>query len=196
MSRQRISSCVPSSETSVMQESASGGMPAATAGPCITRAASWMQPLAEGWGLMTTASRALREMSALQIAVDVGFVDGMTAATTPMGSAISTTRRTGSSRRMPTVRSGRMYSWTSTAANRFLRVLSGTLPKPVSSCARRARRSASPRAASAAAATMRSTCSWEKPASTCWAALAFAASVLASWTERRSASRRPMREWL
>jgi hypothetical protein len=26
--------------------------------------------------------------------------------------------------------------------------------------------------------------------------LAFAASVLASWTERRSASRRPMREWL
>ena len=49
--------------------------------------------------------------------------------------------------------------------NRFLMVLSLTLPKPVSSWARRARRSASPRAAAAIASTMRSTCSWEKSAS-------------------------------
>jgi hypothetical protein len=44
---------------------------------------------AEGWGLMTMASRALMARSALKIAVEVGFVDGMIAATTPMGSAIS-----------------------------------------------------------------------------------------------------------
>jgi hypothetical protein len=47
-------------------------------------------------------------MRALKIAVEVGLVEGITAATTPMGSAISTTRRAGSSRRMPTVRMGRM----------------------------------------------------------------------------------------
>ena len=67
-----------------------------------------MQFRAEGWGLITQALRALIEMSALKIAVDVGLVEGTTAATTPIGSAISTTRVCGSSRRMPTVRSGRM----------------------------------------------------------------------------------------
>ena len=91
-----------------MQESASLGSPAATAGPCITRTVSRMQLRAEGCGLITTALRALTETRALKIAVEVGFVEGITAATTPIGSAISTTRRSLSSRRIPTVRRGRM----------------------------------------------------------------------------------------
>ena len=44
------------------------------------------------------------------MAVDVGLVDGTTAATTPNGSAISTTRRASWRRMTPTVRIGRMNS--------------------------------------------------------------------------------------
>ena len=91
-----------------MQASASSGRPAATAALCMTAVVSWMQRRAEGCGLITIALRALIEISALWIAVEVGLVEGMTAATTPMGSAISTTPVSLSSRRMPTVRRGRM----------------------------------------------------------------------------------------
>ena len=42
------------------------------------------------------------------MAVEVGFVEGTMAATTPMGAAISVTRVAGSSRSTPTVRRGRM----------------------------------------------------------------------------------------
>ena len=42
------------------------------------------------------------------MAVEVGLVDGTTAATTPNGSAISTTRSASSRRMTPTVRMGSM----------------------------------------------------------------------------------------
>ena len=66
-----------------------------------------------------------------------------------------------------------MYSWTSTAENRFLSVLSLTLPKPgllvgEAGQALRVARGPPP----AMASTMRSTCSWEKPASVFCAARA------------------------
>jgi hypothetical protein len=73
-----------------------------------SRAVSRIERRAEGCGLNTTALRALIPTRALKMAVDVGFVEGITAATTPMGSAISVTRVAGSSRSTPTVRRGRM----------------------------------------------------------------------------------------
>ena len=62
------------------------------------------------------------------MAVDVGFVDGTRAATTPNGSAISSTLRSSCRRITPTVFSGRMKRWTSRAAKRFFRTLSATTP--------------------------------------------------------------------
>ena len=62
------------------------------------------------------------------MAVDVGFVDGTIAATTPNGSAISRIFRSSSRRMTPTVLSGRMNRCTSRAANRFFRTLSRTTP--------------------------------------------------------------------
>ena len=62
------------------------------------------------------------------MAVEVGLVDGAMAATTPKGSAISTTRRSSSRRSTPTVFMGRMKSYTVRAAKRFLRTLSAWIP--------------------------------------------------------------------
>ena len=44
--------------------------------------------LALGWGLMMMALRVFKQIRVLKIAVLVGLVVGMTAATRPMGSAI------------------------------------------------------------------------------------------------------------
>ena len=65
VSRQRISSCVASRETSSRASSASGGRPAPWAAACMTRTVSRMQRRADGWGLITTAFLALIAMSAL-----------------------------------------------------------------------------------------------------------------------------------
>ena len=65
-----------------------GGAPAATAASSTIFAAALVQPLARGWGEMMMPFRVLRQISALKIAVDVGFVVGITAATSPTGSAI------------------------------------------------------------------------------------------------------------
>ena len=86
------------------------GAPAAFAACWITWKVSRMQFLALGWGLMTMAFPALREISDLYITVDVGLVDGIRAATTPMGTATSIRPRAVSSRRMPTVFISRMLS--------------------------------------------------------------------------------------
>ena len=67
------------------------GAPAATAASRITLAAAMVQPLARGWGLMMMPLRVLRHRRHLKMAVEVGLVVGMTAATTPMGSAIFST---------------------------------------------------------------------------------------------------------
>ena len=64
------------------------GAPAATAASSTTLAAAIVLLLALGCGLMIIPLRVLSEISVLKIAVDVGLVVGITAATTPIGSAI------------------------------------------------------------------------------------------------------------
>jgi hypothetical protein len=62
------------------------------------------------------------------MAVEVGLVEGTMAATTPNGSAISTTRRSSCRATTPTVFIGRMNACTSRAANRFFSSLSAATP--------------------------------------------------------------------
>ena len=62
------------------------------------------------------------------MAVEVGLVDGATAATTPKGSAISTTRRSSSRRSTPTVFIGRMKSVHGACREEVLADLVGTDP--------------------------------------------------------------------
>ena len=72
-----------------MHPIAPAGKPAASPASRMTRAVSVMQLVADGCGLSTTASRALMEIRILKIAVEVGLVEGMIAATTPRGEATS-----------------------------------------------------------------------------------------------------------
>ena len=62
------------------------------------------------------------------MAVEVGLVEGTTAATTPNGSAISMTLRLRGAATTPTVVMGRMKACTSRAAKRFFSTLSATTP--------------------------------------------------------------------
>ncbi len=64
------------------------GAPAFTAASSIIFAASMVQFFALGWGLMIIPFLVLRAKRALKIAVEVGFVVGITAAIIPRGSAI------------------------------------------------------------------------------------------------------------
>ena len=64
------------------------GAPASTAASKTVFAASIVLFFARGCGLIIIPLRVLRARSVLKIAVDVGFVVGITAATTPIGSAI------------------------------------------------------------------------------------------------------------
>src|SRR6185436_15577809 len=114
------------------------------------------QRTAAGCGLMTIAQRAFSEINTLYIAVDVGLVEGTTAATTPNGSAISMTFLSSIRLTTPTVRIGRMKSYTWHELNRFFSILSATTPYPVSSTASRASVSACGVTAFAIAVTMAS----------------------------------------
>ena len=64
------------------------GAPAFTAASRTTLAAAIVDALAAGCGLMMIAFLVFKQISVLKIAVDVGFVVGITAATSPIGSAI------------------------------------------------------------------------------------------------------------
>src|ERR1700733_5153633 len=101
-----ISAWVPSIVATDMHPIEPAGKPADWAASLITLAVSFMQLVAEGWGLSTIASRAFIAISILKIAVEVGFVEGMIAATTPRGDATSITLSV--SLITPTVRIGRM----------------------------------------------------------------------------------------
>ena len=70
-----------------IQEMMSAGAPAATAASSTAFAAAIVQFFARGWGLMMMPFLVLSARSVLKIAVEVGFVVGMTAPMTPMGSA-------------------------------------------------------------------------------------------------------------
>src|SRR5438094_5172346 len=79
------------------------GAPNLSAPSYITFTVSEMQRTALGCGLMTIALPPLSAIRALKTAVEVGLVQGMIAATTPAGTAISTIPFCGSSRMIPTV---------------------------------------------------------------------------------------------
>ena len=63
------------------------GAPASTAASSTTFAAAIVLFLARGCGLIRMPFRVLSASSVLKIAVEVGLVVGMTAATRPIGSA-------------------------------------------------------------------------------------------------------------
>ena len=88
-----ISSVVPWIVGFSRQEIRPGGMPARSPASLITRTASAVLFDADGWGATMTALRALTEISDLKIAVEVGFVDGVSATITPTGAPISTILR-------------------------------------------------------------------------------------------------------
>ena len=188
MSSCPIISPVPSIETSVMQPKSPSGAPAAYAASATTRSASAVHFFARGCGLITMPHRAFAEIIALYIAVEVGFVLGMSAATTPIGVATFQMVPSSDFSMTPAVRIPCIRSWSVRVAKRFFsRLLSG-LPKPVSSWASCPSRVASAAPASHIAATMRSTCSWLAVANCFWAACAFFRRSRACWIERRSAS--------
>src|SRR5580765_5157806 len=81
---------VPSIVEVVRQIIASPGNPALIAASRITRAVSPIHFAADGCGERTIVLRDFIAMIILYIAVDVGLVEGMIAATTPRGLAIST----------------------------------------------------------------------------------------------------------
>ncbi len=107
---------------------------------------------------MTMAFPDFREISVLYITVEVGLVDGINAATTPTGTPISQIPCPSSSRSIPTTFRSLIDWWVTVLPNRFFNILSCQLPKPVSSQAIFAKRSAFWAQASAIAATMAS--SW------------------------------------
>ena len=83
-----ITRFVISSEGTSIHAMMFSGAPAATAASKTTFAASIVLFFARGCGLMMMAFLVLRQINALKIAVEVGLVVGMTAPTTPIGSAI------------------------------------------------------------------------------------------------------------
>ena len=88
MSAERMSSAVMSRDGTSIQSMMPSGAPALMAASRTMRAASAVHSLARGCGEMRMALRVLRQMRVLKMAVEVGLVVGMTAATRPMGSAI------------------------------------------------------------------------------------------------------------
>ena len=88
ISASRIRRLVISSEGTSIHDIMSSGAPAETAASRTTLAAAMVLFFARGCGLITMALRVFSAISVLKIAVEVGFVVGMTAPTTPIGSAI------------------------------------------------------------------------------------------------------------
>src|SRR3954462_13078499 len=85
-----IRASVPSMVAVVIQRIASCGNPSFTAASRTTLTVSAIRRAADGWGDNTTALRDLIAIRHLNIAVEVGLVEGIIAATTPRGLAIST----------------------------------------------------------------------------------------------------------
>jgi hypothetical protein len=72
-----------------MQEIRPLGIPARSPASAMMRMVSAQHLAANGCGATTIAFFALTEISVLYIVVEVGFVLGVNAATTPIGQAIS-----------------------------------------------------------------------------------------------------------
>src|SRR5687767_1668304 len=84
-----INSCVPGKETLVIQEINPLGIPARSPASAMIRMVSAQHFAAKGWGATMIAFLALTAIKVLNMVVEVGFVLGVNAATTPMGQAIS-----------------------------------------------------------------------------------------------------------
>src|SRR5690348_7485158 len=109
-----------------------------------------------------------------------GFVDGVIAATTPTGRAISINPRSGSSRITPTDRAPRRSRNRPIVLRRFFAILSATLPRPVSRTANSAsaRLRAGSTIAQPAAVAASSACFCDQPSAIACAARARAISLL------------------
>ena len=83
----------------------------------------------------TIGLRVFKAINDLKIAVEVGFVVGVTPQITPTGSAIFVKPVIGSSSITPTVLTPRILFTTCSQANRFFVALSSNTPRPVSSTA-------------------------------------------------------------
>ena len=79
------------------------GAPAFTAASRTTFAAAIVHAFAAGCGLMMIAFLVFKQIKVLKIAVEVGFVVGITAATNPIGSATFLIPNAGSSSITPHV---------------------------------------------------------------------------------------------
>src|SRR5215216_7210566 len=122
-----INSCVPCNETLVMQQINPFGMPARSPASAMMRMVSAQHLAANGCGAITIAFFALTAIKVLYIVVEVGFVEGVKAATTPIGQAMSYVPFCGSLRITPTVGISLMASHNNCDDNKFLSVLcSGT----------------------------------------------------------------------
>ena len=121
---------------------------------------------------MMMALRPLRAIIALLTGVAPGLVAGVMAATTPTGLAYLTIPRSGLSSITPTLRTRSKSRSVPNVLRRFLVILSGMLPRPVSSTAWRARISALLNNDHAKAVTASSTRSWFAVENLAWAARA------------------------
>ena len=83
-----ITSFVNSNDGTSIQPMIPAGAPASTAASRTTFAAAIVEFLARGCGLMMIAFLVFKAINVLKIAVEVGFVVGITAAIKPIGSAI------------------------------------------------------------------------------------------------------------
>src|SRR5688572_6273654 len=115
-----INSCVPGKVILLMQLTSPLGMPALSPASAMMRAVSTQHFAANGCGATTIPLRALTEIRILNIVVDVGFVLGVNAATTPMGHAMSYVRFCGSLRITPTVGISLIASHSNWDDNKFL----------------------------------------------------------------------------
>ncbi len=87
MSASFMTVLVSSNDGTSIQPIMPSGAPAFTAASNTIFAAAIVQAFAAGCGLIMMALRVFKQINVLKMAVEVGFVVGMTAATRPIGSA-------------------------------------------------------------------------------------------------------------
>ena len=131
---------------------------------------------------------ALMEMMLLYMTVEVGFVDGISAATTPIGTPISVTFVSSFSLKTPTVFMFFTDSQVIALPSLFFNTLSSHFPNPVSWTAIFASSSACSIHAEAMEAQMASNFSCGNVQSVFSASFAFATRSLTSWIDCRSRS--------
>src|SRR5215216_5616403 len=122
-----INSWVPCKLTLLMHEMSPFGMPARSPASAMIRMVSAQHFAANGCGATMIAFLAFTEINVLYIVVDVGLVEGVNAATTPIGQAMSYVPFWGSLRITPTVGISLIASHSNCDDSKFLSVLcSGT----------------------------------------------------------------------